>query len=119
MKTVSLSLVTNIGDREQMLQSALDPLHAPGLRIKRISPVYETEPLDFKEQRLFLNMAVEAETDLVPIILLCRIQSIELQLGRRRPGPPKGPPTIAIDMLLPGGAAAHSARPQTPPPAPH
>ena len=119
MKTVYLSLGSNIGDREQMLQSALDRLHAPDLRIKRISPVYETEPLDFKEQRLFLNMVVEAETDLFPMMLLSRIQRIELQLGRRRTGPPKGPRTIDIDILLHGGSTVHSARLEIPHPRMH
>ena len=57
MSRVVLSIGSNIGDREQMLQSALDLLHGRDLAIRRISPVYETEPVDFKQQRAFLNLA--------------------------------------------------------------
>src|SRR2546425_301875 len=119
MKTVYLSLGSNIGDREQMLQSALDRLHAPDLTIRRISSVYETEPVDFKQQRAFLNLVAEAETELFPMMLLSRIQKIELQLGRKRTGPPKGPRAIDIDILLYGAAQVHSARLEIPHPRMH
>ncbi len=116
MKTIYLSLGSNIGDRERMLQAAVDGLRAPDLVIRRVSSVYETEPLDFLAQRPFLNVAVEAETDLFPLMLLSRIQKVELRLGRKRTGPPKGPRTIDIDILLYGGARIRSARLDVPHP---
>jgi 2-amino-4-hydroxy-6-hydroxymethyldihydropteridine diphosphokinase len=119
VKIVYLSLGSNIGDREQMLQSALDQLHAPDLAIKRVSSVYETEPVDLIEQRSFLNLVAEAETELFPMMLLSRIQKIELQLGRRRMGPAKGPRTIDIDILLYGASRVHSARLEIPHPRMH
>ena len=119
VKTVYLSLGSNIGDREAMLQSAVDRLHAPDLRIQRISPVYETEPMDFKDQRAFLNLVVEAETELFPLLLLARLQQLEIQLGRKRTGPPKGPRTIDIDILLYGRFIMHSARLEIPHPHMH
>lgn len=119
MKHVYLSLGSNIGDRERMLQSALDRLHAPDFRIRRISSVYETEPVDFKEQRLFLNLVAEGETELFPMMLLSKIQKIELELGRRRTGPVKGPRVIDIDILLHGEATVHSARLEIPHPRMH
>ena len=109
MKTVYLSLGSNLGDREQMLQSALDRLNAPDLRILRVSSVYETEPIGFKEQPFFLNLVAEGETDLFPLMLLSRIQKVELQLGRKRSGPPNGPRSIDIDILFYGRATVHSA----------
>jgi 2-amino-4-hydroxy-6-hydroxymethyldihydropteridine diphosphokinase len=125
VKTVYLSLGSNLGDRELMLQSALDRLHASDLRILRASSVYETEPVGFKEQRFFLNLVAEAETDLFPLMLLGRIQKVELQLGRKRTGPrtgklrsqqplpdgrgSDGPRSIDIDILLYGRATVHSA----------
>ena len=72
--------------------------------------------MDFEAQRLFLNLAVEAQTDLFPLMLLSRIQKVELQLGRRRTGPPKGPRTIDIDILLYGGSKIHSPRLEIPHP---
>ena len=119
MKIVYLSLGSNLGAREEMLQSALDRLHAPDLRILRVSSVYETEPVDLKEQRHFLNLAAEAETDLFPLLLLARTQKVELQLGRKRAGPPKGPRTIDIDILLYGRFTIQSARLEVPHPRMH
>jgi 2-amino-4-hydroxy-6-hydroxymethyldihydropteridine diphosphokinase len=119
VKTVYLSLGSNVGDREEMLQSAIDRLQAPDLRIKRISSVYETEPVDFKDQRAFLNLVVEAETDLFPMVLLARLQKLEVQLGRKHSGPPKGPRTIDIDMLLYGRFTIHSAQLEIPHPRMH
>jgi 2-amino-4-hydroxy-6-hydroxymethyldihydropteridine diphosphokinase len=119
VKTVYLSLGSNLGDREQMLQSAIDRLHGPDLRIQRISPVYETEPVGLKEQRLFLNLAAEAETDLFPMLLLSRIQKVELHLGRKRTGPLNGPRSIDIDILFYGRFTVHSGRLEIPHPRLH
>lgn len=84
-----------------MLRSAIGALNAPGLQVLRVSPVYETEPREYVNQRWFLNLVVEAETSLFPAQLLARITKIERQLGRKRPRP-KGPRTIDIDILFYG-----------------
>jgi 2-amino-4-hydroxy-6-hydroxymethyldihydropteridine diphosphokinase len=99
MKTVYLGLGSNMGDREAMLQTAVRALESPRLHILRVSPVYETEPMDVPVQHWFLNQVAEAETDLFPLQLLHRTAKVEAQLGRRRLAP-KGPRTIDIDILL-------------------
>lgn len=99
MHKVYLSLGSNLGDRAAMLRAALDALASADLRILRTSPVYETEPVDLREQRWFLNLVVEAETDLFPMQLLRRTGRIERQLGRRREIS-KGPRVIDIDIVL-------------------
>ena len=104
MKTVYLGLGSNVGDREKTLQAAIDRLHSPDLRITRASSVYETEPRERRNQRWFLNLVVEAETDLFPRQLLGRIARIEQQLGRRRLAA-SGPRTIDIDILFFGNFA--------------
>jgi 2-amino-4-hydroxy-6-hydroxymethyldihydropteridine diphosphokinase len=101
-KTVYLGLGSNVGEREEMLQAALDRLHSRELRIERISSVYETEPQGRRNQRWFLNLAAEARTDLFPRQLLGRIAKIERELGRRRMLA-NGPRTIDIDILFFGG----------------
>jgi 2-amino-4-hydroxy-6-hydroxymethyldihydropteridine diphosphokinase len=98
-KTVYLSLGSNLGDREKNLADAVDLLAGAGLTILRVSSIYETEPLEVRDQPYFLNMVVEAASDLFPKQLLARLQKIELRLGRRRLRP-KGPRTIDIDILL-------------------
>lgn len=103
MKRVYLSLGSNLGDRERLLERALEKLAASGVRVLRVSSVYETEPVDRRSQPWFLNMVVEAETALLPRVLLMRIRRIELELGRRRLGT-KGPRPIDIDVLLYGDA---------------
>lgn len=101
MKTIYLSLGSNLGDREGNLRAAIALLGAAGVHVLRVSSVYETEPLEVRDQPWFLNLVVEAETELFPKQLLARIQKIELELGRARVRP-KGPRTIDIDILLYG-----------------
>jgi 2-amino-4-hydroxy-6-hydroxymethyldihydropteridine diphosphokinase len=99
VKKVYLSLGSNLGDREQMLQEAVDLLEASGLHIRRVSSVFETEPRDNPTQPWFLNLVIEAETALLPMQLLARVQKVERQLGRRRVAW-RGPRTIDVDILL-------------------
>lgn len=76
-------------------------LATPDFRIRRVSSIYETEPLDLRDQPWFLNLVLEAETELFPKQLLARIRKVELELGRKRLRA-KGPRTIDIDILLYG-----------------
>ena len=99
MKTVYLSLGSNLGDRERILKAALEAMPAAGVEVTRTSSLYETEPLEMRDQHWFLNLIAECRTDLFPVQLLRRLQKIELQLGRRRTIP-KGPRTIDIDIIL-------------------
>jgi 2-amino-4-hydroxy-6-hydroxymethyldihydropteridine diphosphokinase len=112
--TVYLSLGSNVGDREAHLREALAQL-PPSIRILRVSPVYETEPVDYTDQGWFLNLVVEAETNLSPTQLLWRIACIERSLGRIRTVP-KGPRTIDIDILLYGDVVVQKVRLQIPHP---
>jgi 2-amino-4-hydroxy-6-hydroxymethyldihydropteridine diphosphokinase len=115
MKTVYLGLGSNLGDREAMLQAAVRALESPRLHIRRLSPIYETEPMDVPGQHWFLNLVAEAETDLFPLQLLHRTSKIESQLGRRRVAP-KGPRTIDIDIVLYGNAVVTTAALEIPHP---
>lgn len=107
VKRVYLCLGTNSGDRLRLIERALQRLAAEGLRLLRISSVYETEPVDRRGQPWFLNLVVEAETDLFPRMLLARLQRIERELGRRRLTP-KGPRTIDVDLLFYGEAVVRT-----------
>lgn len=115
MKCVYLSLGSNLGDRLARLRAALERLAAPDLRILRVSPVYETEPVDYAAQPWFLNLVVEAETELFPLQLLSRVNRIERALGRVRTVA-NGPRTIDIDILLYGGAVIRSPKLEIPHP---
>ena len=103
MTTVYLSLGSNLGSRDSNLKRAIELLHGPELKIVRISPVYETAPMDMPGQPWFLNVVVEAETTLAPRALLEKAQAVEQSLGRKRTAP-KGPRKIDIDILLYGSS---------------
>jgi 2-amino-4-hydroxy-6-hydroxymethyldihydropteridine diphosphokinase len=109
VKTVYLSLGSNIGDREANLRAAIAGISAAGIQVLRESPVYETQPVGFASQRWFLNMVVESQTALFPMQLLTRTDRIEHALGRVRTVP-NGPRIIDIDILLYGNAVVQTAR---------
>jgi len=107
MKTVYLSLGSNVGDRGQHLRAALERLESARVRVLRTSAVYETEPLDLKAQRWFWNLVAEAETDLFPRQLLAYTSRIERELGRVRTVA-KGPRTLDVDILFYGRAVVQA-----------
>ena len=115
MKTIYLSLGSNIGRRETHLNAAIERLNAPDLHVLRVSPTYETEPVDYLPQPHFLNLVLEAETTLFPMQLLARVGRIERVLGRVRTVP-KGPRIIDIDVLLYGQSIIRTAKLEIPHP---
>jgi 2-amino-4-hydroxy-6-hydroxymethyldihydropteridine diphosphokinase len=107
MKPIYLSLGSNVGDRAGHLARAFDALTAAGIHLLRQSSLYLTEPVGGIEQRPFLNCAIAAETALMPLELLRRLQQIEWALGRRR-RVPMGPRPIDIDVLFYGTSVIHT-----------
>lgn len=117
-KTVYLSLGSNLGDREANLRAALEKLASPRLAVKRVSSIFETDPVDREDQPKFLNLVAEIETDLFPMMLLNKIQRTERELGRER-RIAKGPRTIDIDIVLFGKFLIQSAKLVVPHPRMH
>lgn len=115
MKTVYLSLGSNLGEREKHLASAMEALAERGVLLTRRSSIYATEPVDFGGQGWFLNCVVEAETELMPKQLLRALQGIERSMGRRRMVQ-RGPRVIDIDILLFGSSTIHSPELEVPHP---
>jgi len=115
VKTVYLSLGSNIGEREAYLRQAVEQLEAAEVHVLRRSSVFETEPQDVKDQGWFLNAVIEAETELFPLQLLGRTQRIEQELGRR-PQKRGGPRTIDIDLLLYGNVVIRTPQLEIPHP---
>jgi 2-amino-4-hydroxy-6-hydroxymethyldihydropteridine diphosphokinase len=93
----------------------VERLAAQEIRVLHTSRIYETEPVDYKEQAWFLNQVVEAETALFPMQLLTRIGRVEREMGRLRTVR-KGPRTIDIDILFYGLATVETARLEIPHP---
>ena len=101
MTTVYLALGSNIGSREENLRTAIYSLADAGLNIKKLSSIYETEPVDYLDQDWFLNAVLEAETTLEPLELLKLMRGIEQAMGSKKAFA-KGPRLIDLDILLYG-----------------
>jgi 2-amino-4-hydroxy-6-hydroxymethyldihydropteridine diphosphokinase len=95
-----LCLGSNLGDREENLCRALALLSSE-VDVEKLSAIYETEPLGYKEQPLFLNLVCRIATDLPPHELLCFAKKIETEMGRI-PSFPNAPRIMDIDILLYG-----------------
>lgn len=91
---------SNLGARIENLKAGLDGLRGV-IALRRVSSVYETDPVGETEQPAFLNLAVAGSTNRSPRGLLAAIKEIELDVGRR-PTYRWGPRVLDIDMLLYG-----------------
>jgi 2-amino-4-hydroxy-6-hydroxymethyldihydropteridine diphosphokinase len=71
------------------------------MSLKRVSSIYETDPVGGVSQGKFLNGVLEIETDLPPKTLLKELNAIEDALGRER-SVKGGPRTLDLDILYYG-----------------
>ncbi|MFD2444282.1 2-amino-4-hydroxy-6-hydroxymethyldihydropteridine diphosphokinase [Bacillus sp. CGMCC 1.16607] len=95
-----ISLGSNIEDRLHYLESAVNEIgNHEQIEVVKISSIYETDPVGYTDQDLFLNMVISVVTKLTPEELLSECQKIEWELGRKREIR-WGPRTIDLDILL-------------------
>lgn len=95
----TISLGSNLGDRMQYLQNALDSLNVvTGTQVHSVSPVFETDPVGGPEQGQYLNAVAVVKTVLSPEQFLAATQQIELEQNRER-NERWGPRTLDIDLL--------------------
>jgi 2-amino-4-hydroxy-6-hydroxymethyldihydropteridine diphosphokinase len=101
---VYVGLGSNLGDREETLRAAVARLStSPRVEVVAVSSLRETDPVGpIADQPHFLNGVVALETSLSPRDLLDRLLEIEAEFGRTREGPPGGPRTLDLDLLLYG-----------------
>jgi 2-amino-4-hydroxy-6-hydroxymethyldihydropteridine diphosphokinase len=107
MATAYVGLGSNLGDRVATLREAVRRLAGLG-RLAAVSSLYETAPVGYLEQPLFLNAAVALETELTPVALLHELLQIERDLGRVRTFR-NAPRTLDLDLLLMDGMVLESA----------
>ena len=98
--TVYLGLGSNMGNRQDNLDRALDFL-SQRLRVEKFSSVYDTEPIGNVQQPRFLNLVCQVSTRLAPMGLFTLAKGIELKLGRTS-GKSNAPRPIDIDILFYG-----------------
>ncbi len=98
--TAYIALGSNIGNREENLNNAIEMLKQnEGVEVKLVSTYINTAPVGFTEQTDFLNAGVEVKTSLYPHKLLEICSDIEKKLKRER-SIHWGPRTIDLDILL-------------------
>ncbi len=98
MAIVYLGLGSNLGEREENLSQALALLSAK-VNLEKVSSIYETEPVGYKEQPFFLNVVCRVATDLPPNEVLRVAKDVETTMGRI-PSFPNAPRNIDIDILF-------------------
>lgn len=102
---VYMSLGSNIGNRENNLRKAVDLIgRSPNINIIKVSSIYETEPMYFKDQDSFYNIVLQAQVDreLSPFEMMGFLKGIEYGFGRKRSEKRYGPRIIDIDLLYYG-----------------
>jgi 2-amino-4-hydroxy-6-hydroxymethyldihydropteridine diphosphokinase len=106
-----LGLGSNVGDRRENLQAAIEDLWTHDVVVLASSSVYETEPVgEVLDQRDFYNACVRIETPLDPEGLLDACKAVERALGRQPGGVRHGPRPIDVDVLLLEGVEHESER---------
>ena len=102
MSVVYLSLGSNMGDRETLLELSIKEINDQIGDVTKVSGKYETEPWGFVSANKFLNMAIEVHTSLPPSEISKRVHQIEYDLGRRRDPRSTGyqDRVIDIDILM-------------------
>ncbi|MEO3766328.1 2-amino-4-hydroxy-6-hydroxymethyldihydropteridine diphosphokinase [Streptomyces sp. B8F3] len=100
-KRAVLSIGSNLGNRLETLQGSVDALEdTPGLRVKAVSPVYETDPWGVEpgSQPTFFNAVLLVRTTLPPASLMERAHAVEEAFARVR-DEQWGPRTLDVDIV--------------------
>ncbi|GAA3147827.1 2-amino-4-hydroxy-6-hydroxymethyldihydropteridine diphosphokinase [Streptomyces rameus] len=107
-KWAVISIGSNLGNRLETLQGAVDALEdTPGVRVKAVSPVYETEPWGVTpgSQPSYFNAVVVLKTTLPPASLLERAHAVEEAFHRVREEH-WGPRTLDVDIVAYAGVTS-------------
>ncbi|MEV7688257.1 2-amino-4-hydroxy-6-hydroxymethyldihydropteridine diphosphokinase [Streptomyces bungoensis] len=120
-KPAVISIGSNLGNRLETLQGAVDALEdTPGVRVKAVSPVYETEPWGVEpgSQPSYFNAVVVLKTTLPPSSLLERAHAVEEAFHRVR-DERWGPRTLDVDIVAYAGVTSDDPRLTLPHPRAH
>lgn len=100
--TTYVGLGSNLGDRAGNLLLAVRGLMEASFEVRKLSAVYETEPVEVEGHAPFLNQVAEiCVKNISPSQMLARMLRIEYLLGRREKNEKK-PRTVDLDLLFYG-----------------
>lgn len=115
MAIVFIGIGSNLGERQKNCLEAITQLEQHKVAVLKRSSMIESEPWGVTDQPQFINMAIEAETDLCPEELLLLLKNIEKSMGREKTVR-WGPRVIDLDILLYDDSIVDSAELQIPHP---
>ena len=105
---VVVALGANLGDARATLEDAVRAVGAlPGMRVRTVSSLVETDPVGGPEQPAYLNAVLVGDTNLEPLDLLQRLHEIEADHGRKREVR-WGARTLDLDLIQLGRPGAAS-----------
>jgi len=101
MHTVYISVGSNIGNALAHCLKGISKIQKiPGVQLDKTSTFYKTEPVDYTDQKWFVNAVVKIRTSLEPIQLFNLLKSIEKEEGRTENGIRFGPRVLDLDILF-------------------
>lgn len=120
LRKVVYSVGSNLGERMQNLQGAVDAIRdTPDVIVVEVSSVYESAAVDAPEGSPdFLNLVILAETTLEPRTLLERAEAVEDAFGRER-SEQNAPRTLDVDLVVVGTTVLDQADLRLPHPLAH
>ena len=95
---IILSLGSNIGDKKSNLETAINQINQFST-IKKISSIYESDPILLKDQDNFFNLVLEIDYKKSVIELLETTKDVERRMGRKKTLK-YGPRIIDIDIVF-------------------
>ena len=95
---IILSLGSNIGDKKSNLETAINQINQFST-IKKISSIYESDPILLKDQDSFFNLVLEIDYKKTVIELLETTKDVERRMGRKKTVK-YGPRIIDIDIVF-------------------
>lgn len=99
--TAYIGVGSNLGNRSENCRRGIEAIdRSKECCVEKCSPLYETEPVGYADQKWFINGAVKIRTHLGPEELLGHLRTIEQKLGRKPTGIPFGPRILDFDILL-------------------
>ena len=80
---IILSLGSNIGDKKSNLETAINEINKFST-IKKVSSIYQSDPILLKDQENFFNLVLEIEYKKSAIELLETTKDVERRMGRKK-----------------------------------
>ena len=110
MHTAYVGFGSNLGDSLSILEMVKNEFkNCKSTKLKNISPIYRTRPLDAPgSQNDYINAVFELETSLQPEVILMQLAAIEGRHGRIRGKIKNTARTLDLDLLLVGNCSVHS-----------